>query len=138
MHDTVLGSELPSVSALAYLGDARHSLFVREMLVRRGVSKSARLNELALSYVTAQAQAKAMRKIEPLLLEDEREVYRRAANSGHLNKPKHASGADYRAATGFEALIGMLYWIGDGERLEELLLLTTENECEEKINDTEN
>ena len=138
MHDTVLGSELPSVSALAYLGDARHSLFVREMLVRRGVSKSARLNELALSYVTAEAQAKAMRKIEPLLLEDEREVYRRAANSGHLNKPKHASGADYRAATGFEALIGMLYWIGDGERLEELLLLTTENECEEKINDTEN
>ena len=138
MHDTVLGSELPSVSALAYLGDARHSLFVREMLVRRGVSKSARLNELALSYVTAEAQAKAMRKIEPLLLEDEREVYRRAANSGHLNKPKHASGADYRAATGFEALIGMLYWIGDGERLEELLLITTENECEEKINDTEN
>ncbi len=138
MHDTVLGSELPSVSALAYLGDARHSLFVREMLVKRGVSKSARLNELSLSYVTAEAQARAMRKIEPLLLEDEREVYRRAANSGHLNKPKHASGADYRAATGFEALIGMLYWIGDGERLEELLLLTTENECEEKINDTEN
>ena len=138
MHDTVLGSTLPSPAALAYLGDARHSLFVREMLVRRGLSKSAKLNELALSFVTAEAQARAMKKIEPLLLEDEREVYRRAANSGHLNKPKHAKGADYRAATGFEAVIGMLHWIGDEQRLSELLSLTTEKECEDIKDDTEN
>ena len=62
-----------------------------------------------------------MRKIENLLLEDEAEVYKRASNSGHLNKPKNASAADYRAATGFEAVIGMLTWIGDEERVEELL-----------------
>ena len=54
-------------------------------------------------------------------LEDELEVYKRAANSGHLNKPKNASAADYRAATGFEAVIGMLYWIGDEERVELIL-----------------
>ena len=56
-----------------------------------------------------------------MLLEDELDVYRRAANSGHLNKPRRASAADYRAATGFEAVIGMLEWIGDTERLEMLL-----------------
>ena len=121
MHDKLLGTALPTTAALAYLGDARHALFVRRMLVERGICKSGELNEAALSFVTAEAQAKMMRKIEPLLLEDERDTYRRAANSGHLNRPKHASAADYRAATGFEAVIGMLEWIGDEDRLQMLL-----------------
>ncbi len=126
MHENLIGAALPTVAALAYLGDARHALYVRRMLVERGICKSGELNEAALLYVTAEAQAAMMRRIEPLLLEDERDVYRRAANSGHLNRPKHASAADYRAATGFEAVIGMLEWIGDGERLE--LLLRTAHE----------
>ena len=121
MHEPIIGAALPTVAALAYLGDARHSLFVRRMLVERGITKSGELNAASLTYVTAEAQAKMMRKIEPMLLEDELETYRRAANSGHLNKPKHASSADYRAATGFEAVIGMLEWIGDTERLDLLL-----------------
>ena len=121
MHGEFIGASLPTVAALAYLGDARHALFVRRMLVEKGICKSGELNEAALAYVTAEAQAKMMRKIEHLLAEDERDVYKRAANSGHLNRPKHASAADYRAATGFEAVIGMLEWIGDDERLQMLL-----------------
>lgn len=121
MHEKVIGASLPSVMALAYLGDARHALYVREMLVKEGISKSGELNERSLEFVTAERQAQMMRKIEPLLLEDEADVYRRAANSGHLNRPKHASAADYRAATGFEAVVGMLHWIGDEERIEYLL-----------------
>lgn len=121
MHEPIIGASLPSPAALAYLGDARHALFVRRMLVERGITKSGELNELALSYVTAEAQAKMMRRIEHLLLDDERDLYKRAANSTHLNRPKHASAADYRAATGFEAVIGMLEWIHDDERLEFLL-----------------
>ncbi len=121
MHEKILGAALPSVMALAYLGDARHSLYIRRMLVGQGISKSGELNERSLDFVTAKSQAVAMRKIENLLLEDEAEVYKRASNSGHLNKPKNASAADYRAATGFEAVIGMLTWIGDEERVEELL-----------------
>jgi len=121
MHEKITGAALPSVMALAYIGDARHSLYVRTMLVERGICKSGELNSAALEYVTAEAQAAMARKIEPMLLDDEREVYRRAANSGHLNKPKHSSAADYRAATGFEAVVGMLSWIGDEDRLAELL-----------------
>ena len=130
MHDKILGTSLPTTQALSYLGDARHSLYVRRMLVERGVCKSGELNAQSLAYVTAEAQASMMRKIEPMLLDDERDVYRRAANSGHLNRPKHASAADYRAATGFEAVIGMLEWIGDDERLE--LLLDAAHKTEEK------
>ncbi len=128
MHEEVIGAALPTTAALAYLGDARHALYVRRMLVEKGICKSGELNEASLSYVTAEAQARMMRKIEPLLFEDERDVYRRAANSGHLNRPKHASAADYRAATGFEAVIGMLEWVGDEERLDMLLRAAHEEE----------
>ena len=126
MHEGIIGASLPTTAALAYLGDARHALYVRRMLVEKGICKSGELNEASLKYVTAEAQANMMRRIEHLLLEDERDLYKRAANSGHLNRPKHASAADYRAATGFEALIGMLEWIGDEERLEMLLRIAHE------------
>lgn len=134
MHDRIIGARLPTTQALAYLGDAAHSLYVRLMLVKRGLCKSGELNREALKYVTAERQALMYKKIEPLLLEDEREVFRRAANSGHLNKPKRASGADYRTATGFEAVIGMLLWMKDEERLNMLL---DEAHKEDNI-DTEN
>lgn len=121
MHDRIIGASLPSTQALAYLGDAAYSLYVRRMLVARGLSKAKDLNRETLRYVTAEAQAAMYRRIEDMLLDDEREVFKRAANSTHLNRPKHASVTDYRYATGFEALIGMLVWIKDDERIEELL-----------------
>jgi ribonuclease-3 family protein len=132
MHDQINGSKLPSVAALAYLGDARHSLYVRRMLVEKNLTKAKDLNRESLKFVTAEAQAKMLRKIEGLLLEDETAVLRRAQNSTHLNKPKHASVAEYRAATGFEAVVGMLEWIGDTERLTMLLDKAHEDEIIKK------
>ena len=126
MHNTVLGASLPSVAALAYLGDAAYSLYVRRMLIEEGCEKAGELNHRSLQYVTAERQAALMRRLEPMLLEDERDVFRRAANSSHLNRPRHASVADYRYATGFEAVLGMLVWISDNERLEELLSFVKE------------
>lgn len=134
MHERIIGARLPSSMALAYLGDARHSLYVRDMLVHRGLSKSGDLNREAQKYVTAEAQAKMYRRVEGMLTEDERDTFRRAANSSHLNRPKHASLTEYRYATGFEALIGMLYYVGDEERISEIL-----TEAHKEIeNDTEN
>lgn len=135
MHDKINGTDLPSVMALAYLGDARHSLFVRGKIVALGITKSGELNEMAQRHVTAEAQAMAMRAIEPILLPDEAEVYKRAFNSTHLNRPKHAKGREYRAATGFEAVVGMLEWLGDGERLD---LILEKAYMEIQSNDTEN
>ena len=135
MHDKIIGATLPSVQALSFLGDAVHSLYVRRMLIERGHCKSGDLNVAAQRYVTAEAQAEMMRKIKPHLLDDELDVYRRASNSTHLNRPKHAKAADYRAASGFEAVLGMLEWIGDRERLYEILKLAHTEDIE---NDTEN
>ena len=134
MDRKICGAELPSVAALSYLGDARHSLYVRRVLVSRGLTKSADLNREALKYVTAEAQARMYEKIADLLTEDEKDVFRRASNSTHLNKPKHASGKDYRFATGFEAVIGMLEWLEESERLEFLL---NKSHVEDSENDTE-
>ena len=135
MHDKIIGATLPSVQALSFLGDAVHSLYVRRMLIERGHCKSGDLNVEAQRYVTAEAQANMLRRVKPLLLEDELDVYRRASNSTHLNRPKHAKAADYRAASGFEAVLGMLEWIGDRERLDEILKTAHTEDME---NDTEN
>ena len=123
MHDRIIGATLPSVQSLSFLGDAVHSLYVGRMLIEAGHCKAGDLNVWAQKYVTAEAQAEMMRRVKPMLLEDELEVYRRASNSTHLNRPKHAKAADYRAATGFEAVLGALRYTGNDARLAELLAL---------------
>ncbi len=121
MHRTVKGSELPSVEALAYLGDAEHTVYVRRRLIESGIERSGELNRLSLLYVTAQRQAAAARHLEARFSEDEHQVFCRAKNHTRLNRPKHASPMDYRYATGLEAVLGMLSYIGDRARLEEIL-----------------
>lgn len=107
--------------ALAYLGDAVIELYVREHLVAAGYSTSGALNQKALDYVRAGAQAEAMQKILPLLNEEEMAAFRRGRNTGHGNVPKGATVAQYRAATGMEVLAGYLHVQGQRERLYELL-----------------
>lgn len=109
------------MAALAYLGDAVIELWVRERLVRAGICSSHRLNEQAKRYVTAPAQALAMKRILPLLDAEENAIFRRGRNAGHTSLPKNATAAEYRAATGMEALFGWLHLAGRGERTEELL-----------------
>ena len=120
-----------STAALAYLGDSVLELCVREMLVNRGVSSAKNLNSAALLFVKAEAQADAIMKILPILTEEENAAYRRGRNIGHTNVPKSATVAQYRMATGFEALFGYLKLLGRQERINELFALA----YEEKINE---
>ena len=120
-----------STSALAYLGDCVLELRVRELLVKRGLSKSGHLNAEALRFVRASAQAEAMERILPLLTEEETRIYKRGRNSGHLNVPKSASQSQYRTATGMEVLFGYLHLSEQMERIEALFAAAysqTENE----------
>ena len=109
-----------STAALAYLGDCVIEMCVREHLVRSGISSSARLNRLALDFVRAPKQAEAMKNILPLLDEEESAVFHRGRNAGHGNTPKSATMAEYRAATGMEALFGYLHLAGRQERIRTL------------------
>ena len=115
------GGQEVTAPALAYLGDCVLEMCVRTYLVmERGLSTSAHLNKEALDFVRASAQSEAMTRIEPLLSEEEAQTYRRGRNLGHSNVPKSASVAEYRRATGMEALFGYLSLMGREERIKEL------------------
>ncbi len=109
-----------STASLAYLGDSVIEICVRKRLVKNGLSSSAALNKAALLYVRATAQAEAMKNIADLLTEEEAAVFRRGRNIGHTNTPKSATVAEYRNATGMEALFGYLYLAEKHERIDEL------------------
>ena len=114
-----------SPARLAYLGDAVWELFVREMLVMRGVRQPS---VEALGYVTAKVQARAAAKILPRLTEEEADIYRRGRNVGHSNLPKSATLAEYCAATGLECLFGWLRLTERRERAGELFALSFSGE----------
>ena len=112
-----------STAALAYLGDSVIEICVRQRLVRAGYSSSAKLNKLALDYVRATRQAEAMKRITDVLDEEETAVFHRGRNIGHTNTPKSATVAEYRAATGMEALFGYLFLADRQDRITELFEL---------------
>ena len=105
---------------LAYLGDAVMELMTREKLLATGVTDVGRLNKLALSYVRATAQSEAVERVLPLLTEEESEVFKRGRNAHGISAPKSASTADYRRATGLEALFAYLWLRGEDDRRREL------------------
>ena len=109
-----------STPALAYLGDCVLELCVREHLVESGFSTSRNLNREALNFVHASAQAEAMKKLFPILSEEEDAFFRRGRNIGHTNVPKNATVSEYRTATGMEVLFGYLHISGQKERIDEL------------------
>ena len=102
---------------LAFLGDAVYELVVRSVLVKRGSARPNQLNRRKAELVKAGAQSAMMEAIEPELSEEEEAVYRRGRNAKSYTMAKHATMADYRRATGFEALVGYLYLSGQAERL---------------------
>ena len=108
--------------ALAYLGDAVLEVKVREYLVTHNLTRSAALNRIALSFVTAQRQSEAVRIILPELNEEEADVFKRGKNS-HLTPPKSATLNEYKRATGFECVLGYLHLQGRTERIDQLFRL---------------
>ncbi|MEL7610835.1 MAG: ribonuclease III domain-containing protein [Bacillota bacterium] len=106
---------------LAYIGDTIYDLYVRTMLVSTGDLTTHKLHLAAAKHVCAAAQAKAFQRIEPTLCEEELALSRRGRNAHMGTIPKNATIRDYRAATGFETLIGYLYLAGRDERLQALM-----------------
>ena len=113
---------------LAFVGDAVYSLFVRERLTFSTDLKTGELNKLATAEVNAQAQADFVKEILPFLTEEELAVFKRARNAKKPTKAKHASIAEYNLATGFEAVLGYLYLVGELERLNFILNKGNTNE----------
>jgi ribonuclease-3 family protein len=134
-NNSMTEKEAGAVSAanLAYLGDCVYELLVREYLVRQG---SLKPSVESLKYVTAPVQSGVIEKLLPHLTAEEEDAYKRGRNIGHSSIPKRSTVAQYRRATGLEALFGWLHLTGQQERLRELFdlafaeepVVTDENE----------
>ena len=104
---------------LAYVGDAYFSLYVRVRLLSFEQNKVRVLHRFGAQIVSAVWQSEAYRALEAMLTDEEREVFRRGRNA-KSHAPRSSSVAEYRASTGFEALLGALYLDGKTQRLEQL------------------
>ena len=109
-----------STLGLAHLGDGVYELMVRSWLVLHGRAKAKDLHKATVQYVAAPAQAERFERIQPLLDQEEADVFRRGRNTAPHSIPKAASRVQYKTATGLEALFGWLYLQGRTERLNEL------------------
>ncbi len=110
---------MPSTS-LAFVGDAFFTLFVRTRVLNPR-EKSGKLHLKANNCVNAKAQGEYLVRVLPHLTEQEGDIVRRARNTHTLSKSKNAGLADYKKATGFEALVGFLFLCQEYERLEKIL-----------------
>lgn len=102
-----------SIRTLAWLGDVEFERIVRWALARRGDHPVTRLDTARAKIVRAEGQARLLEVIRPQLTEHEQAVVRRATNAavGGRGRAMRDTRA-YRAATGFEALLG---WWACGE-----------------------
>lgn len=106
---------------LAYIGDAVFELIIRTLIVEKGQRAANTLHKHTTKVVCAQTQAKMIDAVYDTLTEEEQDLYRRSKNTKLHSTAKNASLADYRKATGFEALCGYLFLEDDVERITQLV-----------------
>lgn len=113
-------AKLKNPLALAFVGDTVWDLLVRQRLLK-GQLRAGALHRQAIAQVNAGAQAAAAERIEPLLSEDERDIFRRGCNAHARHAaPKNQDPVAYSRASGLEALMGYLYLTGQSGRIREL------------------
>ena len=106
-----------NTDVLAYIGDAVFEEFIRELMLEEGRLRANSLHRSTTLYVNAHAQADAVRGMIDDLTEEERRVVMRARNHKLTSRAKHADPRTYKWATGFEAVVGYLYLMGEEDRL---------------------
>lgn len=109
---------------LAFIGDGVHTLFVREKVIEKINDKMGSHHNSAAYFCKANTQANVLKKLIPLLSDDEIDIVRRGRNAKPKHHAKNASSSDYSYATAFEILIGYLYLKGEQERFDEILNLS--------------
>lgn len=123
--------------ALAFVGDTVFDLFLRTRIVLAEKTSPKQMHFHASQYAKASTQARMARALWNTLEEEEQDVLRRGRNAKVHTIPKHAEVADYKMATGFEALLGMLYLQKKEDRLWRLLCQGMEEVMEDMENGRE-
>lgn len=118
--------------ALAFIGDAVQSLYTRTRVSIGSTQKTGALHHEVTKVVKAVSQSAEAQKLLPMFDEEEHDVFRRARNCKVQTSAKHAEMGEYRNASGFEAVLGYLYLIGNTQRLNELLSTCFEDNINQK------
>ncbi len=105
---------------LALVGDAVLELMVRQRIVENSNLSAGKINRIKVKYVSARAQMREAKLLEPHLTEQELECFKRGRNASKATVAKHATMAEYRASTGLECLLGWLQLKGETQRIDEL------------------
>ena len=124
-----------NIITLAYLGDSVYEVYIREHLINKGIAKVDELQKQAVKYVSAKSQAKILKYLNDnnYLSSDELEIVRRGRNYNRDSHPKNTDIITYKMSSGFEALIGYLYFDNKKDRLAEIMKVVLE-EYNEKDN----
>lgn len=112
-----------NIITLAYLGDAIYEVYIREKLIKIGITKVDELQKETIKYVSAKGQAQILKDLidRNILTDSELDVVKRGRNNKRSIHPKHTNIITYKLSTGFEALIGYLYLSNNTERLNTIL-----------------
>lgn len=127
VHNYTNAINLMDALSLAFVGDAVHSLFVRNLLVSSADFKQKDLQSKTSAIVNANNQSKTLLKIESELNEEEKAIMLRARNAHTNNKAKNSTLQDYKRSTAYEAIIGYLYLSEEFERMNKFLNASLEN-----------
>lgn len=112
--------------ALAFIGDAIHTAFVREKVLRTKINKLQNYHNNAKKFCNAKKQMETLEKISNSLSEEESNIVRKARNAHSKHGAKNFDEETYKKATAFEALVGFLYLKKQTERLNEILEISME------------
>lgn len=112
-----------NVITYAYLGDAVYELYIRSKLIEKGLIKVDDLQKNAINFVSAKAQARILDMLinNNILTEEEIDIVKRGRNYKRSIHPKNTDIITYKLSTGFETLIGYLYYNKKQDRLDEIL-----------------
>lgn len=127
----VMDVDMINVITLAYLGDSIYEVYIRFRLIQLGIAKVEDLQRIATKYVSAKGQARVLSDLlkNGILTDSEILIVKRGRNYKRKSHPRHTDIITYKLSTGFEALIGYLYFSNQKERLFEILNSVEVREC---------
>jgi ribonuclease-3 family protein len=110
---------------MAYIGDAVFELLTRKAVLSSGKTTAKHLHRAVVTLVNASAQAAMSARLETLLTDAERAVWRRGRNTKLHHVPQNASVMEYHLATALECVFGWLELRNEQGRIQELFASIT-------------
>ena len=102
---------------LAYIGDGVFDLVIRSVVVGKGNTRPNQLHHRTSQIVKAHTQAVIIQYLEPMLTEEEADIYRRGRNAKSATMAKNATVGYLYLTDRFDRLVSLIKEAADGLHL---------------------